>query len=622
MGVVSEPKYDGDLATKAYVDGLLRTINGEITTINGDITARSQNFGSEPIPPYYINDTYMNGTDIYICTTQRLIGSYNSADWSKASAYTDDTLASTKNKVFTSTPTTPYRLGDLWAGGPNGELRRCVNTRLTGTYNAADWENATVYDSTETVVEGGLITTGTIQVVQGGTVAAGMTGNTSGDTAVRFWAGSTSGNRNSAPFMVTQAGVLYASNATISGAITATSGSFTGTLISSEGTIGGFTLGASSLTASNIGMSTGSYGFWAGSNTSSGAPFRVTNAGALVATNANITGAVTATSGSFKGTVSATSISANSGTVGGFTLSTTGFSGSTSEGTMLIKRGSSAAIDFPANGGRLMLASSSSSPNVALTSAGGSGTNGLCIADSYGSTGSGASGYSIGIRAVFGSIRVAANSPYLITLKRSSGGSIEIGSNVNIQGGTVVMQSVSLSGATFTGGGGGYHYSNSNCMMNPASGYYAYINDTSSSNRIAVSSAGPSSRNVKTNIKDLKDDYNVIYKDLQKMKMYEYDYKYEGIKDYAHDYGFIIDEMEKLSFISKVAKNYSVKGFLNGNKFLKKRENDKEQRKFKSFKYKEWDRDTYIKSLFLLIKSMQVKIDELEKEIGKIKGGV
>lgn len=217
MGVVSEPQYDGDLATKAYVDGLLRTINGEITTINGDITTRSQNFGSEPIPPYYINDTYMNGTDIYICTTQRLIGSYNSADWSKASAYTDDTLASTKNKVFTSTPTTPYRLGDLWAGGPNGELRRCVNTRLTGTYNAADWENATVYDSTETVVEGGLVTTGTIQVVQGGTVAAGMTGNTSGDTAVRFWAGSTSGNRNSAPFRVTQGGAVTASNMNIIG---------------------------------------------------------------------------------------------------------------------------------------------------------------------------------------------------------------------------------------------------------------------------------------------------------------------------------------------------------------------------------------------------------------------
>ena len=46
---------------------------------------------------------------------------------------------------------------------------------------------------------------------------------------------------------------------------------------------------------------------WSGANTSgyASAPFRVSNAGALVATNANITGAITATSGSFSGTVNA-----------------------------------------------------------------------------------------------------------------------------------------------------------------------------------------------------------------------------------------------------------------------------------------------------------------------------
>ena len=79
-------------------------------------------------------------------------------------------------------------------------------------------------DATATVISGGLVTTGTLQVIQGGTVAAGITGNTSGDTAVRFFAGSTLANRASAPFRVTQAGNLVATNANITGTITANSG--------------------------------------------------------------------------------------------------------------------------------------------------------------------------------------------------------------------------------------------------------------------------------------------------------------------------------------------------------------------------------------------------------------
>jgi hypothetical protein len=250
MAYITEPQFDEDLVNKGYFDKTLRTINT-------NVAKRIQNFGTQPIPPYYVNDTYMNGTDIFICKTERLIGSFNASDWEKASTYTDDTLASTKNKVFNSQPITPYRVGDLWTGGINGELRRCVVQRLTGSYNASDWENATKYDSTSTVVEGGLVTTGTIQVVQGGTVAAGMTGNDSGDTSIRFWAGSSLVNRGSAPFRVTQAGYLYASNANISGIITATSGSFSGTIYAGAGTIAGWTINGTYLSYGGSGGTNG-----------------------------------------------------------------------------------------------------------------------------------------------------------------------------------------------------------------------------------------------------------------------------------------------------------------------------------------------------------------------------
>lgn len=87
-------------------------------------------------------------------------------------------------------------------------------------------------------------------------------------------------------------------NVALSGAITATSGA-----------IGGWTLGATALTsgsgATTVGLDSGGTNpaFYAGSATPASAPFRVTQAGALVATSATITGAVNASSGTFSGLV-------------------------------------------------------------------------------------------------------------------------------------------------------------------------------------------------------------------------------------------------------------------------------------------------------------------------------
>ena len=78
---------------------------------------------------------------------------------------------------------------------------------------------------TSTVIEGGLITTGSIHLADNAnTVKAGITGGGTANSAVRIWAGSTYNDRDSAPFRVTHEGGLYASKATIEGSITASSG--------------------------------------------------------------------------------------------------------------------------------------------------------------------------------------------------------------------------------------------------------------------------------------------------------------------------------------------------------------------------------------------------------------
>lgn len=74
----------------------------------------------------------------------------------------------------------------------------------------------------------------------------------------------------------------------------------TGTITATSGTIGGWTIGATALTsgsgATTVGLDSGGTNpaIYAGSTTPASAPFRVTNAGAVTASNATITGAITA----------------------------------------------------------------------------------------------------------------------------------------------------------------------------------------------------------------------------------------------------------------------------------------------------------------------------------------
>ena len=79
-------------------------------------------------------------------------------------------------------------------------------------------------DYTQTIIDGGLITTGSVRLKDGaGVVKAGVQATGNGDESIRFWAGHST--PISAPFKVTQGGVLVATGAIISGNITMAGGS-------------------------------------------------------------------------------------------------------------------------------------------------------------------------------------------------------------------------------------------------------------------------------------------------------------------------------------------------------------------------------------------------------------
>lgn len=57
-----------------------------------------------------------------------------------------------KRRVFIATPTTPYDAGDMWAGGPSGEIMRCIVSRASGSYTSSDWDKASKYTDDTAVI--------------------------------------------------------------------------------------------------------------------------------------------------------------------------------------------------------------------------------------------------------------------------------------------------------------------------------------------------------------------------------------------------------------------------------------------------------------------------------------
>lgn len=194
---------------------------------------------------YFAYDVYFHGD--YISRASRTNSHFDPHDWmtdpndfffwqrsydqnaldayNKASNAQD--TADGKRRVFVKTPYTPYDVGDLWVDGK--DLRRCQTAKAaTEKYNPNDWVVAVNYDNTKTVIDGGVVTSGTIQLAgSGGSILAGITGEGTSTSSIRIWAGASFENRSTAPFRVTQGGKVVMENAVVKGEAYINKGSIT-----------------------------------------------------------------------------------------------------------------------------------------------------------------------------------------------------------------------------------------------------------------------------------------------------------------------------------------------------------------------------------------------------------
>jgi hypothetical protein len=388
---------------------------------------------------------------------------------------------------------------------------------------------------------------------------------------------------NTVPFWVSYGGHLHAEDVDISG-----------TIHSNAGQIAGYNIGMLSLWCSSTGSSIwedvgyrARIGKWDGTegclafsvHSDEFIPFWVNYKGHLHAEDVDITGTINATSGSIGGSLV-------TGTI------------------------SSAGIDiYNGTGFVRALLSNSYHPYVSALNVATQGnfSGGISFRDSKTRT-------SVGSEMA----HISCNQSKAMDIY--SLGTVNINHGVNSsgtsiqEGGNVGICALTIESNTIKGSGGGYMYANSNCMFHPATGYHAYINTTDEVNKIMTYGGGAiSSRNVKKDLVNIQDDYKNLYEEIRNMNLYTFKYKYEGIKDKEDDFGFIIDELEDTKYISKYINNYDLKGNIVDGKLIPKTDDDVKDEDL-HFSYKGWDRDSYLKCLFVMIKSLQNKIDELEEK--------
>ena len=228
-------KYTDNTELNKFING---TYNNAIIDLTNQIDGKIETWFQTTDPASSWTTTAMKAKhvgDMWYHSTQKKLKRYSSSyswvnieDQKAIEAYeaannAQDT-ADGKRRVFVSTPYPPYDIGDLWVNGK--DLRRCQTKKTQGqSYNVNDWVVAVDYDNTKTVIDGGLVTSGTIQVAGNNkSILAGMTGQGTAANSIRFWAGASFENRATAPYRVMQDGSVVMTKATVEGVINAISG--------------------------------------------------------------------------------------------------------------------------------------------------------------------------------------------------------------------------------------------------------------------------------------------------------------------------------------------------------------------------------------------------------------
>lgn len=217
--------------------------------------------------------------------------------YAAGNAYFSGTLVSSSGKIGGFSLSENSIQNGAW--GQSGSVLICTGTNSSASIGGSNSINGWCFTASNTF---GVTKTGALYATSGkiGGFSIDSTYLQSSDKTVglsasasdwAFWAGGA--GTDTAKFRVNHAGKLWASNATIAGNITATSGK-----IGKYNITNNYLISGSGSTCTGMG---GNQAFWAGSDSSNNAPFHVSYNGSLYASKANISGTINSTDGSIGG---------------------------------------------------------------------------------------------------------------------------------------------------------------------------------------------------------------------------------------------------------------------------------------------------------------------------------
>lgn len=143
-------KYTDDTALTAFING---DYASDIASLGTQIDGKAETWyqDTDPKASWTSADYAKHAGDLWYDTSSGTTYRWDGSAW-KEQAVPDAVFdrIDGKSSIYNSQPNPPYKVGDLWVQGPEGDILRCIASRESGTFAASDWSPASKYTDDST----------------------------------------------------------------------------------------------------------------------------------------------------------------------------------------------------------------------------------------------------------------------------------------------------------------------------------------------------------------------------------------------------------------------------------------------------------------------------------------
>lgn len=143
-------KYTDDTALTAFING---DYASDIASLGTQIDGKAETWyqDTDPKASWTSAGYAKHAGDLWYDTSSGTTYRWDGSAW-KEQAVPDAVFdrIDGKSSIYNSQPNPPYKVGDLWVQGPEGDILRCIASRESGSFAASDWSPASKYTDDST----------------------------------------------------------------------------------------------------------------------------------------------------------------------------------------------------------------------------------------------------------------------------------------------------------------------------------------------------------------------------------------------------------------------------------------------------------------------------------------